>query len=69
MNTRTTEAVNREAKAFSSSILRASAVRCCLVHPIFPSLDQEGLRVVCFRTDPLFSYTFWLCSVEFKSRS
>ena len=65
MNTRTTEAVNREAKAFSSSILRPSAVRCWLVHPIFFPLEKEGLRVLDFRTDPLFSYTFWLCSLDF----
>jgi hypothetical protein len=64
MNIRTAEAARREEKTFCSSILRACAVRRCLVHPIFPSLDKEGSGVVDFRTDPLFSYTFWLCSLN-----
>jgi hypothetical protein len=65
INTHTAEALRREEEAFCSSILRASAVRYCLVHLVFPCLDQEGLGVVDFRTDRLFSYTFWLCSLDF----
>ena len=30
----------------------------------FPALDKEGLGVVDFCADPLFSYTFWLCSLK-----
>ena len=35
----------------------------------FPSLDKEGLGVVYFRADPLFSYTFWLCSLNFVTQT
>jgi hypothetical protein len=42
----------------------ASDAKVASSHHPHPSLDKEGLGVVDFRANRLFSYTFWLCSLN-----